>query len=101
MKVGFVIDSSSLIRLARENPRQQYRQLWDRIEALIADGRLVAPREVRREIEKGDDELEKWAKRWSEMFVDPDQSQAEFLEQIGARFLGLVDPERTSAHADP
>lgn len=101
MSARFVIDTSSLIRLSRENPRSRYPKIWDRVEELIEKGLLRAPREVRLELERGDDELTEWAKARSELFVDPDKAQTQWLEEILRRFQALVDPDRTSPFADP
>jgi hypothetical protein len=97
----FVIDTSSLVRLSRENPRPRYPKIWDRVEELIERGHLRSPREVRLEIERGDDELAKWAKARLELFADPDRAQALYLEQILRRFPALVDIDRTGPFADP
>lgn len=101
MSARFVIDTSSLIRLSRENPRPRYPKIWDRVEELIEKGFLRAPREVRLELERGDDELADWAKGRLEFFVDPDKAQTRCLEEILRSFPALVDPDRTSPFADP
>ncbi len=101
MSARFVIDTSSLIRLSRENPRPRYPKIWDRVEELIEKGLLRAPREVRLELERGDDELTEWAEARFDLFVDPDKAQTRCLEEILRRFPALVDPDRTSPFADP
>jgi hypothetical protein len=101
LSARFVIDTSSLIRLSQENPKPRYPKIWDSIETLIEKGFLRAPREVRLELERGDDELSDWAKGRIEFFVDPDRVQTEFLEEVLRKFPTLVDPDRTSPFADP
>ena len=101
MSAGFVIDTSSLIRLSRENPRPRYPKIWDRAEDLIEKGLLRAPREVRLQLERGDDELAVWAKARVELFIDPNEAQTLRLEEILRRFPALIDPDRTSPFADP
>jgi len=100
LSARFVIDTSSLIRLSRENPRPRYPKIWDRVEELSEKGLLRAPREVRLELERGDDDLTEWAKARFELFVDPDKAQTQRLEEILRRFPALVDPDRTSPFAD-
>lgn len=101
MTARFVIDASSLIRLSQDNPQARYPKIWDRFEELIEKGLLRAPREVRLELERGDDELANWAKTRFALFVDPDRAQAKCLEEILRKFPTLVDPDRTSPFADP
>ncbi|MCK4820763.1 DUF4411 family protein, partial [bacterium] len=70
---GYCIDTSALIDLWRRNyPRDIFKSLWNEIEDLISYRRLVAPREVLKELEKQDDELLVWAKKNLEMFIDLD-----------------------------
>lgn len=51
---GYVVDTSSLIDLARHYPRKAFPGLWKKIEVLVAEGRLVAPLQVYKEIKQGD-----------------------------------------------
>jgi hypothetical protein len=101
LNARFVIDSSSLIRLSRENPRAKYPSIWDRVEKLIERGLLRAPREVHRELERRDDELLEWSKARRELFVDPDEAQTRRLEELLRKFPTLVDSDRTGPFADP
>jgi len=63
----YCIDASSLLKLKEDYPRKVFRKLWENVEQLIADERLVAPEEVYREIEF-DDELSPWAQQHKRMF---------------------------------
>jgi hypothetical protein len=101
LNATFVIDSSSLIRLSRENPRVKYSSLWDRVEELIDRGFLRAPREVHRELERRDDELLEWSKARGELFVDPDEAQTRELVELLKKFPTLVDSDRIGPFADP
>lgn len=79
-----MIDASSLIRLSQDNPQARYPKIWDRFEELIEKGLLRAPREVRLELERGDDELANWAKTRFALFVDP---QIELKRSVWRRFF--------------
>ncbi len=96
----YIIDNDSLITLKRYPP-EVFVSLWNRIEALVDEGRLIAPHEVFREVAKGDDEIERWAKVRRQMFVDLDPVQAEALKEVLRQFPGIHDPEKTGADADP
>ena len=58
----YCIDASSLINLKQYYRRKVFSGVWDKIEEMVRAGRLIAPDEVRREIEK-DDLLGPWAKK--------------------------------------
>jgi hypothetical protein len=75
--------------------------LWDRLSALANSGRLLAPREVLRELAKGDDELVPWAREHSVMFQDPDEPQLAAVRNILERFPDFIDPEKENPEADP
>jgi hypothetical protein len=43
---------------------------------------IISPREVYREIKKGDEELTKWIKNYEEIFLEPIEQEVEFLQLI-------------------
>lgn len=55
--IVYCIDTSALIDLNRMYSRDIFPTLWRRLGDLVKSGRLFAPLEVLREVEKGDDEL--------------------------------------------
>ena len=60
--MAYCIDTSAILDgWVRYYPRDVFPTLWDRLEKMIASGRLVAPDEVLRELSKNDDDLHKWA----------------------------------------
>ena len=95
------MDTSSLIDLRRRYPPNIFGALWTEIEKLIEQGRLIAPREVLRELQKGDDDMYKWARKHQTMFVDLDQDQQALLTEILAAFPKWVDVETDRPVADP
>jgi len=58
----YVLDSSCLMKLNREQPVDLYPSVWERIEELTNAGRAVLPKEAKREIDKKDDALKEWVK---------------------------------------
>lgn len=96
----YLIDNDSLIRL-KQYPGEVFVSLWERLEALVDDHRLIAPHEVFREVTKGDDEIEKWARAHAHMFVDLDADQTAALKEVLKKFPGIHDPDKTGADADP
>jgi ribosomal protein S8 len=66
--------------------------------------RLIAPIEVKKEIEKGDDKLKNWvrSKKRNKMFIKPDSSQVEKVKEILSRFGFLSKSEKPDElSADP
>lgn len=97
----YIIDSCSLIDLKKHNPMDIYQSVWGRVEKLIKDGYLIAPKEVFHEIEKGDDELKDWAKKQNKLFVDLDDFQIKKVKEIQAAYPSWIDVDKETAIADP
>lgn len=97
----YVIDTSSLINLNRYYRRTTFTAVWQRIESLIANGTLIAPHEVKREIERGDDFLVEWAKGVADFFVDPSDEQGGIIADIHARFPQFIGLLKPGVDADP
>jgi hypothetical protein len=74
--------------------------LWDNLGRLVSDGRFIAPLEVLRELERGDDELLQWARDHREMFKPVDEEVWKVARGIAAELQGLVDHTKQSADAD-
>jgi hypothetical protein len=91
MSVIYIIDSSSLIELKMRYPVSTFPGVWKKIEGLIREGRLIAPKEVLEEIKRRDDELSQWAKSYPKMFKEIDKQQIEMAQEIvGGSLLSLI-----------
>ncbi len=97
----YCIDSSSLMKLARDYPRRRFHTVWERIEGLVKAGRLIAPREVLKEVLRGDDELVPWAKQYRSMFQPVDGEQTKAVTEILKDHAALVNPLSDAPQADP
>lgn len=97
----YCIDTSALIDLGRRYPQKVFGALWREIERLINRGGLIAPREVLRELQRGDDEMYKWAKKHDRMFVELDGEQMALVREIQGAFPRWVDHEADAPIADP
>lgn len=86
----YVVDTSSLFELKRFPP-EVFPSLWANLDPFVATGRLIAPREVLREVERGDDEMNSWARAHHAMFLDLDPATAACLEEVFERFEALRD----------
>ncbi len=96
----YIIDTSSLVKLNRNNPIDVFPSIWEKLKFLVDNNRLIAPREVLSEIKQNDDVLSKWAKNQKKMFKEPTQKQIEIVQEILKDFPALIDTER-KFDADP
>lgn len=101
MESVYVMDTSSFIELKNRYPPRVFRSLWCNIEKLCENNRLIAPLEVREEIERGDDDLVKWVKKFKKIFLRPDGRQARKVQEILAQFPFLAHFEKEGPNADP
>lgn len=84
IEVDYVLDSSCLIKLNREQPPDLYPSVWKRLEALVAVGRSVLPAEAKREIDKKDDVLKAWVKSRPEVVIVETHADLAVIVQISA-----------------
>lgn len=96
----YIIDTSSLVKLNRNNPLDVFPSIWEKLKLLADNNRLIAPREVLNEIRLNDDMLSRWAKNQKKMFKEPTQRQIELVQEILREFPALIDTER-KFDADP
>ena len=101
----YCIDTSSLIELKEKYPKEIFATLWEKIDELIQKGRIIAPVKVKKEIERGDDELKKWVndKKRKKMFIKPDENQVKKAKEILKKYPFLAKSEKSEGldDADP
>lgn len=98
----YCIDTSSLIEgWRRLYPPDLILTLWDKdIPELIANGHLKATDEVMKELDKKDDEVLKWAKSNSGMFIPIDVPTQNQVRYILSRYPKLVEARGKKTSAD-
>jgi hypothetical protein len=96
----YCVDASSLIKMKQDYPRKVFPTLWEKMEELVRVGRLIAPDEVQKEIEK-DDLWGPWAKQNKKMFKRPDQDQINAAKDVVTRFPSIAKPGKFGPAADP
>lgn len=98
----YCADTSSLVQMQRFYPLSVFPGLWDNASALAKNGRLVGPEEVLLELERGDDDLVRWAKKHRRIFKRLTQDVVLKAQEIVRAFPRLVDAQRVSdVQADP
>jgi hypothetical protein len=82
----YVLDSSFFIDLYTRDgshPRDRYVGLWEHFEDQTARAEIIAPMEVRKELDNDvDDELDRWLSRYRSIFVEVSTPQLAVLQKI-------------------
>lgn len=96
----YCIDTNSLIlgRIERY-PYPAFRSLWDNIEQLVHDGRLIAPEDVFAELKHHEDDVTAWATQHRQLFVPFEHRMAESLALLAAAFPQLSSSIRSRGAA--
>jgi hypothetical protein len=99
----YSVDSSALIHGWRRIYRpKNFGFVWERLSALIEEGRLRASIEVYNDLEKKDDELFKWCKERKErLVVEIDDNIQQHVARIMAAYPRLVDTVKGRSGSDP
>ena len=100
--MSYCFDTSVLITAWRRNyPRDVFSTLWENLEEMIEHGEIVAPWEVRVELESKDDEILAWARERDYMFIPVDEDIQVRVATILSLFPGLLDTKLNRSGADP
>ena len=101
--MSYSVDTSALMDAwVRYYPPDVFGTLWTRLDELGKSGRLLAIDEVRRELEKKDDELYKWVSARPTMIVTLDEALQGASTPIINRFPSLTNTKTVmSGSADP
>lgn len=84
----------------RYYPTDIFHSLLDKVDVLLKENRFVSPALVKEELEQvGTDDLMKWAKARSGLFIPLDEVLAE-AQKIQNQFPGLLDPKYEYEEAD-
>ena len=97
----YVVDTSSLIDLQENYPRNIFPKVWTNFESLIQGGNIVAPIEVFREISPSNTVLHRWCMNYRRIFHQNNQTIINFVAEIMRDFPNLVDPNKMGPVADP
>lgn len=99
--VHYTIDTCSLITGWRYYPPDIFSGLWEHLEELSSKGMLHSTEEVLVELKRNDDELLRWAKSQSGLFMPVDDGiQVEVLRVLKDH-PKLYDIEKNKSGADP
>ncbi|OIT11698.1 hypothetical protein BL241_11535 [Ralstonia solanacearum] len=95
-------DTSALIEpWVRLYPPDVFGPVWEKLEELAQAGAIVAPTDVRLELERQKDDLHDWAKSLPELFRDPDRPVMEAFAKIVNDHPDFMKVNSTKSGADP
>lgn len=98
----YCIDTSALIAAWSEHyPIEHFPVLWEKLDELVEDGKLMAPIEVLHETKRRSDELHKWLGQRKKMFIDIDEGIQVRQAEVMAAYPRLIDQRRSHFAADP
>ena len=100
MNAIYFVDTNEWINLNRRYPNDVFPNLWRNVEDLIFKGRILAPREVLDEIERGHDELVGWCRKHRKMFQNTSTLTGQ-VQNIIKNHPTLVNSNATHESADP
>jgi len=101
--VKYCIDTSALMDAwVRWYPPEVFPSLWDAMDALIDDRRLISSEEVLHELERKEgDTLHAWAKEREQVFLPLDDNIQACPSEIMTSHPRLVDERTGKSFADP
>jgi tRNA splicing ligase len=86
----------------RDYPPDVFGSLWDNVVDLAKNKRLIAPYEVLLELQRGGDEIYKWAKSLDFMFLEPNDEVQQIVSEIVNKYPSFVPEEsKDGIWADP
>ena len=101
---AYCLDTTALLFFADFYSADTFPDVWMKLGDLVTDSVIIAPREVRRELEKKDDNgALTWANNHKSLFRPLDADQAAVATKIvnAPQLSGLVDFESELPDADP
>jgi len=81
--------------------REFFSTIWDGLDALTEDERLIASEFVLEEIKRGNDALVKWANEHKSIFKRTNREQIEIVKEIMSTHGSLVKHNSEENQADP
>lgn len=98
----YVIDTSALFDLKNQYPEKIFPGLWERFNEMCVQEKIIAPKEVLKEIKKGDDDLILWAEDYAHMFLEPCDDEITILQDVLSNYPEqIILKYSTRSWADP
>ena len=96
------MDTSTFLNAWRRSyPPDVFPSLWEKIDRLANEGKLIASEEVLIELEKKDDEVCAWAQQREQMFIPIDGVIQQHVRSVLQQYPRLLDTRKNRSGADP
>lgn len=96
-QVRYVLDSSCLIKLNRDQPLELYPSVWEKVDDLTGAGWAILPSEAKREIDHKDDALKAWVKLRPAIVVEATIDDLALVQAISAAHPDWVQGRKNAA----
>ena len=98
----YVIDSSALFDLKNQYPDRIFTGLWESFNEMCKERLVVSPREVLREIKRGNDDLLQWAQDYGDIFLEPCENELSINQHLFEQYpKEIIAKYSTRPWADP
>ncbi len=98
----YCIDTSAIIQAWRDYPPDVFQPLWDQLDLLMQQGRLISSVEVLLELERGGDKVYAWARQRGYAFLEADGKVQRAVTRIVNDFPSFVPKDsHDGIWADP
>ncbi|KKM11266.1 hypothetical protein SY88_09345 [Clostridiales bacterium PH28_bin88] len=90
----YCIDTSALLHgWRRDYPPDVFHSLWDQLDELVRQQKLFSSVEVLFELERGGDDIYRWAKEREHIFLEADEEVQKVIGTIVDNFPLFVPPD--------
>lgn len=101
-ETNYCFDTSIFIDgMKKRYPPSVFGSIWNYVDKLISEARILAPEEVWEEIQRQDDEVKNWFKGRRQVFIREDEPTQRNVAAIMAQFPGFAAAGNERACADP
>jgi hypothetical protein len=98
----YIIDTCSFTAMRRLYPRDVFPSVWEKLDALAADGVILSIDLVMDELQTQDDDVTDWAKGHPDIFLPLDEPLQRKATEILGRFPdSFIDLKKRKSGADP
>lgn len=97
----YIFDTSAFAKLNRDYPRENLSIVWEKVEEVVGEKRLISSEVVYREILKGNDYLSRWAKENRDIFHPLSKDIQNVTRSIINEYQSIIDFKRNKSGADP
>ena len=96
-----MVDACSFTELRRRYPRQNFPAVWELVEDLVTQGRLISVADIFVELDAQDDEVSSWAQSHQGIFLPLSEDIQTQARDILRSYPNLIDLKKRKSSADP